>query len=123
MNYRWRNPDSGALKRNLRYLVGLTWREECPNFPPESTFEPILALSFILTREVYYSSHKGSLRHRIEKPVRVLCERDIYISHSLLKTYQTHSATDEIKLCGGALNIISTTTNIGTGITELSLRK
>jgi hypothetical protein len=62
---------------------------------------PVLAIDFILTREVYYSSHEEPLGHRIAKPVRLLCERDIYISHSLLRTYQTHSAADEIKLYGG----------------------
>lgn len=101
------------------YLAG-----ERPNPPPDSALPWVRPVALILTREVRYSSLKESWRHRVEKPVRVLCEPDIYISHSLLRTYQNYFATDEIKLCGEGSNIISTiTNNIGRRIKELSLRK
>lgn len=112
-------PSSAIRVLSWPYLAG-----ERPNPPPESSLAWVRPVSFILTRGVRYSSLRESWRHRIEKPVRVLCEPDVYISHSLLRTYQKHSATDEMKLCEEGSNIISTiTNNIGRWIKELSIRK
>lgn len=121
MHYTWSSPYSGASLE--AHSFGLTWREECPNLPPDSTLAPVLTVSFILTPKVHYSSYEESLGHRIAKSVHILCERDTYVSHSLQRTYQTHFTIDEIKPCGGALNIISTIINISIGNKELHLRK